>query len=76
VIQAVSANQGVIIELFERIENFFRRLETYIGLPRTAGMMEVIVNVMVEVLMILGLATREIKQGKISESAPNRASLF
>ena len=37
-------------------------------------MIEVIVNVMVEVLIIIGLATREIKQGRISESAPNRAS--
>ncbi|KAI0284165.1 hypothetical protein BC826DRAFT_1179411, partial [Russula brevipes] len=65
VVQAVSGSRGVIIELFERIENFFRRLETYIGLPRTAGMTEVIVNVMVEVLIIVGLATREIKQGRI-----------
>jgi hypothetical protein len=35
------------------------------------GMMEVIVNVMAEVLIILGLATKEIKQGKISELVPN-----
>jgi hypothetical protein len=59
-----------MIALFERIENFFRRLETYIGLPRTTGMMEIIVKVMAEVLIILGLATREIKQGKISELTP------
>ncbi|KAI0282900.1 hypothetical protein BC826DRAFT_1179831, partial [Russula brevipes] len=63
-VQAASASQDAMFALFERIENFFRRLETYIGLPRTAGMMEIIVKVMAEVLIILGLATREIKQGK------------
>ena len=60
-----------MISLFERIENFFRRLEMYIRLPRTTEMMEIIVKVMTEVLIILGLATREIKQGKISELAPS-----
>ncbi|KAI0287888.1 hypothetical protein BC826DRAFT_1169060 [Russula brevipes] len=63
-VQAASASQDAMFALFERIENFFKRLETYIGLPRTAGMMEIIVKVMAEVLIILGLATREIKQGK------------
>ncbi|KAI0287846.1 hypothetical protein BC826DRAFT_1108113 [Russula brevipes] len=65
VVQAVSATQDEMISLFERIENYFRRLEMYIGLPRTTGMMEIIVKVMTEVLIILGLATREVKQGKI-----------
>ncbi|KAI0287884.1 hypothetical protein BC826DRAFT_1178184 [Russula brevipes] len=62
--QAASASEDALFALFERIETFFRRLETYIELPRTAGMMEIIVKVMAEVLIILGLATREIKQGK------------
>ncbi|KAI0287860.1 hypothetical protein BC826DRAFT_971919 [Russula brevipes] len=64
-VQAVSASQDAMINLFERIENFFRRLEAYIGLTRTAGMMEIIVNVMVEVLIILSLATKELKQWRI-----------
>ncbi|KAI9508065.1 hypothetical protein F5148DRAFT_32631 [Russula earlei] len=63
--QSVNATQGALIDLFERIENFFRRLEAYIELPPTARMTDVIVKVMVEVLLILALATREIKQGKI-----------
>jgi hypothetical protein len=70
-VQAVSASQGAMIDLFERIENFFKRLEAYIGLTRTAGMMEIIVNVTAEVLIILSLATREIKQGRMSESVPS-----
>ena len=59
-----------MIVLFERIESFFRRLETYIGLPRTTEMMEMIVTAMTEILIILSLATREIEQGNISELTP------
>jgi len=69
--QAVNASQGVLVDLFERIENFFRRLEAYIELPPTKGMMDIIVKVMVEVLFILALATREVKQGRISEFISN-----
>ena len=66
--QAVSASQGALVDLFERIDNFFRRLEAYIELPPIGGMTDIIVKVMVEVLLILALATREITQGKLSES--------
>jgi len=46
---------------------FFRRLETYTQLPPTTEMMDMIVQIMVEVLFILGIATKEIKQGRMSE---------
>jgi hypothetical protein len=69
--QALNASQDVLLDLFERIENFFRRLEAYIGLPLTDGMTDIIVKVMVEVLLVLALATKEVKQGRISEFIPN-----
>jgi hypothetical protein len=53
--------------VFERIENFFRRLETYVQVPPTTGMTDIIVKIMVEVLSILSIATKEIKQGRASE---------
>ena len=46
---------------------FFRRLEIYTELPSTTEMMDMIVQIMVEVLCILGIATREIKRGRISK---------
>ncbi len=46
---------------------FFRRLETYTQVPPTTDMMDMIVQIMVEVLSILGIATKEIKQGRMSE---------
>jgi hypothetical protein len=55
------------MDIFERIEMFFRRLEIYTEVPTTAQMMDTIVRIMVEVLLILGIATKEIKQGRLSE---------
>jgi hypothetical protein len=46
---------------------FFRRLETYTQVPPTTAMMDMIIQIMVEVLSILGIATKEIKQGRMSE---------
>ena len=54
--------------MLERIEDVFRRLETYINIPMTAGMTEVIVKVMAEVLCILAITTKEIKENSASES--------
>jgi hypothetical protein len=53
--------------VFERIENFFRRLETYVELPPTAGMTDIIIKIMVEVLSILSIVTKEVKQSRTSE---------
>jgi hypothetical protein len=61
------ASQDALIDIFERIEMFFRRLEIYTELPSTTEMMDIIVQIMVEVLFILGITITEIKQGRISK---------
>jgi hypothetical protein len=68
--KAVSASQDALADVFRRIENFFRRLETYVEVPPTAGMTDIIVEIMVEVLSILAIATKEIKQSRASELFP------
>ena len=65
--KAVSEAQEALIDIFERIENFFKRLETYTEVRPSAAMTDIIVKIMVEVLDILGIATKEIKQGRTSE---------
>ncbi|KAF8469853.1 hypothetical protein DFH94DRAFT_847724 [Russula ochroleuca] len=67
-VKDVGAIRGQLADLFTRIENFFRRLETYLEVPPTLGMTDVILAVMVEVLCVLAIATKEIKQ--------NRAKMF
>jgi hypothetical protein len=65
----VSAAQEALIDIFERVENFFKRLETYTEVPPTEAMTDINVKIMVEVLNILAIATKETKQGRTSELA-------
>jgi hypothetical protein len=66
-IKAVSSSQDALVDVFERIENFFRRLETYVQVPPTPGMTDMIVKIMVEVLSILAIATKEFRQSRASK---------
>jgi hypothetical protein len=56
--------------MFERIEKFFRRVEVYTEAQPTSGMMDIIIQIIVEVLSILGIATKEIKQSRLSKYSP------
>ena len=62
-----SASQDKLVELFNRIERFFGRLVIYTGIKPTTAMRAIIVDIMVEVLTILGIATKEVKRGRMSE---------
>ena len=63
----MNANQGTLVNLFSRIEYFFRRLEIYIGVPPTTAMTGITAEIMAEVLIIIGMATKEVKRGRMSE---------
>ena len=69
-VQGISVNQVALLDIFERMENVFRRFETYVKLPPTTEMTDMIVKVIAEVLLILSLVTKEINQGKLSELLP------
>jgi hypothetical protein len=49
------------------MENFFQRLEIYTNVSPTPEMIDIIVKIMVEVLSILAIATKEMKQSRMSE---------
>ncbi len=53
--------------MFERIEAFFRRLEIYTEVAPNQEMVETISAIMVEVLNIFGIATKGLKQGRMSK---------
>ena len=63
----VRASEDTLVDIFERIEMFFRRLVVYTEVPPTLEMMDIITEILVEVLSILGIATKEITQSRISE---------
>ena len=61
------AGQDVLVDVFERIEMVFRRLEVYTEVPPTSEMVDISIRIMAEVLSILGIAMKENKQGRWSK---------
>ena len=57
----------MLIDIFVRIEGFFKRLVSYTDVRPTSAMTDVIVKIITEVLSILAIATKEIKRGRSSE---------
>ncbi|KAI0270839.1 hypothetical protein BGY98DRAFT_234546 [Russula aff. rugulosa BPL654] len=63
----VRARHDTLIEIFERMETFFQRLEIYTRVSPPPAMIDIIVRIMVEVLSILGIATKEMNQGRMKK---------
>jgi hypothetical protein len=59
-------SQDALVDLFGRIENFFKRLDSYTAVRPTDAMTDMIVNIMIEVLNIFAIATKEMRQGRAS----------
>jgi hypothetical protein len=53
--------------MFERIEAFFRRLDIYAEIAPNERMVDTITAIMVEILNFIGIATKEMKQGRTSK---------
>jgi hypothetical protein len=66
--RCVASSWDALAELLEAIENFFNRLDIYTRIPRTLVMDEMVVKIMAELLSTLAIATRELKQERLSES--------
>jgi hypothetical protein len=66
-VKGVSADQDALFEMFERIEAFFQRLEIYTKAAFNQEMVDIITKIMIEVLNVLGIATKEIRQGRTSK---------
>ena len=64
------------MDLFGRIENFFRRLESYTEVRPTPAMIDIIVKIVVEVLSILTIVTKEIRRSQASEWTPSDSLLL
>ena len=66
--KGVISDLDALVDLLESIEQFLNRLDIYTKVPPTPAMTEIIVKIMVELLSTLALATKQIKQGRPSES--------
>jgi hypothetical protein len=65
----VTSSYDALLDLFECLGNFLKRLEIYTTIPPTLVMTDIIVKIMVELLSVLALATKQISQGRFSECA-------
>ncbi|KAH9955319.1 hypothetical protein BC827DRAFT_882033 [Russula dissimulans] len=65
----VSSSYDALLDLFECIANFLKRLHIYAEKISSSTMSDIIVQIMVEVLSVLALATKEIKQGRFKKFA-------
>ncbi|KAI9450825.1 hypothetical protein BJY52DRAFT_1419406 [Lactarius psammicola] len=63
-VKDVRASRDALVDLFGRLEYFFKRLEKYVEVRPTTAMTDIIVKIMVEVLSILGIVTKEVRQGR------------
>jgi len=65
----VTSSYDALLELFECLGDFLKRLEIYTTIPPNPIMMEVIVKIMLELLSVLALASKQIRQGRFSKCA-------
>ncbi len=61
-------NHDELADLLESIEHLLKPLEIYAEIPHTPTMDEMVVNIIVELLSILALTTKDLEQGRSSES--------
>jgi len=62
----VSSSYDALLDLFECIGSFLKRLDLYTNIPPTQIMTDIIIKIMVELLSVLALATKLIKRGRFS----------
>ena len=63
----VTSSYDALLDLFDCLGNFLKRLEIYTAIPPTPIMTDIIVKIIVELLSVLALATKQIKQGRFSK---------
>jgi hypothetical protein len=63
----VRASQVALFEIFERLESFFQRLEIYTKAALDQKMVDTITKILAEVLNIIGITTKDVKQGRTSK---------
>jgi hypothetical protein len=67
-VRDVIASYEVLVDLFERIQLFLRRLGHYTAVPLTPDMTELLAKIMAQILYILAHSTQTMKERRISQS--------
>jgi len=64
----VRESYDTLVDIFECIENFLSRLKVYTETKPTPAMTGTMIKILVEMLAVLALATKQISQGRLSTS--------
>jgi hypothetical protein len=67
-VEGVLDDYDTLADLLESVEHFLNRLDIYTKIPPTVSMTEMIIKILVELLSVLALATKQLQQGKLSGS--------
>ncbi|KAH8986237.1 hypothetical protein EDB86DRAFT_2832745 [Lactarius hatsudake] len=65
----VSASYDALLELFECIGNFLKRLQIYTNITLSPLMTDIIAKIMAELICVLALAKKQIRQGRLKQFA-------
>ena len=75
-VKDVIASYESLISLFERTQLFLQRLNQYITAPLAPEMTELLAKILAQVLFVLALSTKEMKEMRISALIYSRCSFF
>ena len=67
-VKDVIASYEALVNLFERVRFFLQRLQHYTSVPLTPEMTELLAKIMAQILSILALSTKTMKESRISWS--------
>ena len=75
-LKSVKESYDALVEVFECIEGFVRRLMVYTKIEHPIpAMTEVVIKIMAQLISVLALATKQMEQGKLSKSLLSRDHL-
>ena len=63
----MSASYDALLELFECLGNFLKRLYVYTGISLDPLMTDIVAKIMVELISILAVAKKQIGRGRLSK---------
>jgi len=66
--KGIEFGKDAVVDVLESVERLFRHLDIYTRIPHSLDLDEMVVKIVMELLSILALATKQLTRGQMSES--------
>jgi len=63
-----AANCDPLVDLFGYVENILKRLKIYPDVSFIPGVTQILIEIMTELVFVFAMATKDVKDGPLSES--------